>query len=224
MARAAATRRSRSFSDIYQKNAWNNGQGETRAGPGSFMNYTAATRKFLGSFIRSHNITTVADLSCSEMLWQPHIPGFADLELFAGYDIVPDAIEHARERLGVGVGRNPHVKLEVLDMVTGRLPRAFDLVLVRDTLFHLPILEALQVLEMINDSGSRFLGTTTIDSPKVRNAFIEAGEWYPLNIKKPPFSFPEPLAAVVEGYKGVDFYGSKKLGVWKLPVRPEEGK
>ena len=32
---------------------------------------------------------------------------------------------------------------------------------------------------------------------------------------------PAPLSETLEGFEGVDFYGSKKFGIWKLPIKPE---
>lgn len=220
--------RSRSFSDIYGKNKWNVGakpdarDSVTRAGPGSSLLYTAPVRAFLGSFIANFSIHSVADLSCNEMLWQPHIPGFSGLHLFSGFDIVPAAIEAARANMSSlaaqGVALPKELTLEVMDMASGLLPRAYDLVIVRDTFFHLPITDTLAALAHISSSGSRYLGTTTIDVDALRNAFIFPGEWYPLNLRKPPFLLPAPLVETKEGLPGTDYYGAKKFAVWSLPL------
>lgn len=226
--------RRRSFSEIYGADKWNVGalprEAVTRAGPGSSLHYTASVRAFLGALIRDHGITTVADLSCSEMLWQPHIPGFAGLASFSGFDIVPAAIATARGNLTAlaaqGMALPGEVVLEVRDMVAEPLPRAYDLVIVRDTFFHLPVTDALAALSHIVASGSRLLATTTIDSDALRNTFILPGEWYPLNLRKPPFLFPAPLAEVLEGLPGADYYGTKKFVVYRLPLEssaPVEG-
>jgi hypothetical protein len=224
---ALAPSRRRTFSEIYGQDKWNVGampdarDAVTRAGPGSSLLYTAAVREFLGAFIRNHSISTVADLSCNEMLWQPLIPGFAELHSFAGFDIVPAAIAVARANMSYLAAQGvalPAVTLEVMDMTSETLPRAYDLVIVRDTFFHLPITDTLAALTHIASSGSRFLGTTTIDLDKLRNAFIFPGEWYPLNLRKPPFFFPPPIAEVLEGLPGTDYWGTKKFSVWRLPL------
>jgi hypothetical protein len=226
--------RRRTFSEIYGQDKWNVGalarDAATRAGPGSSLHYTAAARAFLGALIRNHSIATVADLSCNEMLWQPHIPGFTGLASFSGFDIVPAAIAAARANLsalsgGGGSALPGELVLEVRDMVTEPLPRAYDLVIVRDTFFHLPVTDTLAALSRIAASGSRLLATTTIDSDALRNTFILPGEWYPLNLRKPPFLFPEPLAEVLEGLPGTDYWGTKKLAVYRLPLEsaPSEG-
>lgn len=212
-------RRSVAFDKIYSTDSWNLGsvEPETRAGPGSTIRYTQNVREFLGNVISTYNISTVVDMSCSEMLWQPHIPGFESLEQFTGYDIVPDAISAARQRLSGA----SNVELAVRDMVNDVLDRSFDLVIVRDTFFHLPITDALVAIAHINDSGSKYLGTTTIDDDAVKNAFVSPGEWYPLNVRKMPFMFPPALDMAQEGFAGTDYYGSKKFGIWKLPIQPD---
>lgn len=105
-----------------------------------------------------------------------------------------------------------------MDMTSESFSRAFDLVIVRDTFFHLPLTDVMSALSLIEASGSQYLGTTTIDDPKLRNTFILSGEWYPMNLYMPPFLFPEPISWVVEGISGVDYYGKKKFGIWKLPL------
>ena len=223
-----ASLRPRAFADIFRADSWNAGSMSaatdqvTRAGPGSSLEYTERVRSFLGNFFKSHNISRVADMSCSELLWQPLIPGFGDLELFVGFDIVPAAVERARariEKLRSSSTRLPRqIKLEVTDFVSERLFGSFDLVIVRDTFFHLPPTDALIALEHISASGSRFLGTTTIAIESIRNSFILPGEWYPLNLQKPPFSFPSPLNSTVEGFPGADYFGSKLFAIWPLPL------
>jgi hypothetical protein len=210
------------FSEIYSADKWNSGaqtfqnDSVTRAGPGSSLIYTEKVRLFLGDFIKQRNIKTVADLSCNELLWQPLIPGFSELKLFSGFDIVPGAIQLAKDR--VSKLQSPTIELAVMDMTSESLSRAFDLVIVRDTFFHLPLTDVMSALSLIEASGSQYLGTTTIDDPKLRNTFILSGEWYPMNLYMPPFLFPEPILWVVEGIPGVDYYGKKKFGIWKLPL------
>jgi hypothetical protein len=204
------------FTKIFHGDEWNlPGLSETRAGPGSTISYTAAARALLGAAIVDLNITSIADIACSEMVWQPLIPGFDGLKLYAGFDIVASAIANASARL-----RGSHVQLAVRDAVAEALPRAYDLVLARDVLFHLPALDALTALELINESGSRYLATTTIDDPGLRNVFIEPGSWYPINLRMAPFYFSAPLLETLEGRPGDDYYGKKKIGIWRLPVGP----
>ena len=103
-------------------------------------------------------------------------------------------------------------------MVSGcdSLP-AVDLVLLRDTLMHLPLTDALHVLERIDASGSRWLATTTFDTG-ADNAFIAPGSWYPVNLLRAPFLLAPPLSSVLEGHPGVDRYGEKRLALWRLPI------
>ncbi len=116
------------FSEIYTQNKWNSGaqtfqnDSVTRAGPGSSLIYTENVRIFLGNFFLERKIRTVAELSCNEMLWQPLIPGFSNLQLFSGFDIVPSAIELAKTRLSNIT--HPAIELSVMDMTSESLNRA----------------------------------------------------------------------------------------------------
>jgi hypothetical protein len=205
--------REETFHRIFHTNTW--GANETRAGPGSTIEYTANARTFLAGVIRELDIRTMVDLSCSEMNWQHMIDGFDGLTEFAGFDIVAETVERNRQRFAQLA---PRVRFEERDMVRKPLSRAFDLVLVRDTLFHLPLSDVMTVLSSIEDSGSKYLATTYFTGMKGSNCFIEPGSWYAVDLLAPPFLLPPPIDETLEGVPGTDYYGSKRLGLWELPL------
>lgn len=222
--------RGRTFADIARGDKWNNPaappeERATVAGPGSTVAYTEAVREWLGRVLVEQRVRTMADLSCSELLWQPLIPGWTGLESFAGYDIVPDVVERARTRAEAarGAASTPALHFAVADLVASSphddpLP-AVDLVLLRDTLMHVPPTDALHALERIDASGSSWLATTTFDTgDHASNVFILPGSWYAINLRQAPFLLGPPVASVLEGKPGVDRYGQKRLALWRLPV------
>lgn len=249
-----APRRSAVFRAIAATDAWNNPSAPleeraTVAGPGSSIAYTEPIREWLGRVIAEREIQTMADLSCSEMLWQPLIPGWGGLQAFSGYDIVPEVVNRARVRAMEAVGfdmvdqggslrsvhgavrgvrrrsvegrHGPALSFAVADLASAVEPLGkFDLVLVRDTLMHLPLTDALRTLERIDASGSKWLVTTTFDTGEQnrRNEFIAPGDWQPINLEIPPFEIGQPESWVNEGTPGVDFFGIKRLALWRLPV------
>jgi hypothetical protein len=160
--------REENFHRIYHTNTW--GANETRAGPGSTVAYTANARRFLADVIHDLNIHSMADLSCSEMNWQHLIEGFDALDEFVGYDIVAETVGRNAARFA----HSRNVKFEVRDMVRQPLDRPFDLVLVRDTLFHLPLSDVMTVLSAIEDSGSKYLATTYFSGMRGSNCFVGA--------------------------------------------------
>jgi hypothetical protein len=60
-------------------------------------------------------------------------------------------------------------------------------------------------------SGARYLLATTDFDVEI-NADIRSGDFRPLNLRKKPFCFPEPLMQISED--GVSKH--RKLGVWLL--------
>ena len=164
------------FSSIAAADAWNSaaarvardsGASHTLAGPGSTLNYTAAARQFLGAVIAAHGVRSMADLSCSELHWQMQIEGFWQLDSFAGYDIVPAVVETARARAEAaaataraGGGATPTFTFAVADSVSDAPFPAVDLVILRDTLMHLPLHDALAVLARIDASDDHIYGST----------------------------------------------------------------
>ena len=118
-----------------------------------------------------------------------------------------------------GMGLGPALRFAVDDLVNGPPLPAYDVVMVRDTLMHLSLTDALAALERIDASGSRYLITTTFDTGEHQsNTFIRPGSWYPINLQQLPFELGEPLSSVKEGLPGVDYYGKKTLALWQLPV------
>ena len=225
------THRREAFHAISQADAWNShetrGAGSTLAGPGSTLPYTAPVRAWLGGVLSTWRIRSVADMSCSELAWQTHIPGFFDLEAFTGFDIVPTLVQRAakaaadaaivRQTAGLSV---PRFTFSSADMVSDPTFPPHDLVILRDTLMHLPIADALLALARIDASGSKWLVTTTFNNSDsgASNEFIQPGSWFPVDLLESPFFFPQPVSATLEGLPGTDRYGKKMLGLWRLPV------
>ena len=144
--KAAAERKEREraqvFEGIYENFGWEpsaDGSKESRSGPGSYLKRTGASRAFLSDVIREYNITTMLDAGCGDVNWQGHITGIGNVDYF-GVDIVPQMIADNQRRLG---GRR--MRFAVKDVVKDDLGGPYDLVLCRDTLFHLPLWDAVQV-------------------------------------------------------------------------------
>ena len=82
--------------------------------------------------------------------------------------------------------------------------------------------DALAALKNIKRSGSRYLLTTTF-TERDSNMDIQTGQWRPLNMLKPPFSFPSPIMIINEKCtEGDGSWGDKSLGLWKISDIPAE--
>ena len=91
-----------------------------------------------------------------------------------------------------------------------------DLILCRDCLGHLPLHDVFRALRQFQQSESRYLLTTTFPGKRT-NRDLDAGEWQPLNLEAPPFSFPPTLRVINEKCsEGNGTFADKSLGLWRL--------
>lgn len=200
------------FSDIYRENRW--GGKESLSGPGSGKAATAPIARWLPALVAELGIANVLDVACGDGYWMPELPGYH------GIDVAPEAIARAR-------GLHPQRSFEVMD---GRyLPRvAYDLVMVRDALQHLPLRDGLRVLNAIRRTGSQWLLASTYTAPSARhgrtqaglNVDIAPGEAYSPDLTGEPFLMGQPMRLVPDGW---DYRTgrtirdpAKYLGLWKL--------
>ena len=95
------------------------------------------------------------------------------------------------------------------DVTRERLPRA-DALLSRNTLTHLSNEVVARALRLFKQSEARYLFATT--SPGADNADIQAGGWRRVDLTRPPFSLPPPLALLEDGPPANRSF----LGVWRL--------
>lgn len=127
---------------------------------------------------------------------------------YVGGDIVPALISDDTSRYG-----RPGRTFVVLDVIRDVLPDA-DVMLCRDCLIHLPNHLAVEALENVCASRIRYLLTTTCTDVE-ENVDIGLGGWRPVNLERPPFSLPAPLALYPEGG-----HEGRSLGLWKVADLP----
>ncbi len=188
------------FAEHTRTNGW--GSEESLSGTGSTLEQTAVIRQRLPELVRVYGVETILDIPCGDFNWMRHV----DLLVrYIGADIVDDLIRQNREAYA-----DDRRAFEVLDLTRDMLPRA-DLVLCRDCLFHLSFAHAAMALANIKASGSRLLLATT--NPELqRNRDIVTGGWRRLNLRRPPFSLPEPVLLIDEQIPGHD----KHIGLWRI--------
>jgi hypothetical protein len=99
-----------------------------------------------------------------------------------------------------------------------------DLILCRDCLVHLPLADAVNAVDNLRRSGSQYLLTTTFVNRDDNRDIPAAGGWRPLNLRRPPFNFPDPLLVLDERCTAGDGkYADKSLGLWLLASLPGPG-
>ncbi len=199
------------FANVYRRNSWR--EGETFSGPGSTLFQTVTIRRELPLLLESLGIRSVLDAGCGDLNWLKELQ--VPLRRYVGVDVVPELIEHNRQRYGSSTRR-----FRVLDITRHALPRV-DLVLCRDCLVHFSYADVFRALRRIRASGSTYLLTTTFPGREA-NLDVPSGSWRTLNYEKEPFRFPPPLRLVNEQLTMVadGAYADKSLGLWKLADLP----
>ena len=197
------------FSHIFRRNAWEDE--ESRSGPGSNLIQTARVREALPGLLADFEVRSLLDIPCGDFFWMSQVR--LDLEQYIGADIVAPLVEQNSQRYG-----NGRRSFAVKDITKDALP-VVDLVFCRDCLVHLSFADIGRALARINESGARFLLTTTFVGREA-NRDIPTGVWRPLNLEKPPFELGPPLRLINEGCTEEDGqHADKSLGLWSLPLR-----
>jgi SAM-dependent methyltransferase len=188
------------FDDIYRGNLWNGD--ESRSGPGSGSAATRSVRDAIVALVAELGVETVLDVGCGDGYWMPALPGYV------GYDA---------SRVAVRLARANHPDRAY----TTVLPwHAFDLVICRDVIQHLPLQDGLDLLDAIEGTRSTYLLASTYVGGV--NVDIPAGGCYSPDLTAEPFGFKPPERLIFDGHHyhehGTDAVRdpSKHLGLWRL--------
>ncbi len=200
---AAARQRRSAFEKIYRDNGF--GGIESRSGAGSDLPATVPLRSQLIHLLERYSIGSVLDMPCGDFNWMQHLTLRCR---YVGADIVPAIIDR-NVKLYARDGR----RFIVCDMVRGKLPRA-QLIFCRDGLVHLSFGDALLAIANFKRSGAAYLLATTFLEPRPNVDTPTGLYWRPLNMRQPPFDFPEPLELIRE--PAPEPYDDKSMGLWRL--------
>ena len=193
------------FTDIYRKNSW--GDTESRSGPGSTVFRTRLLRPALVQLLRDLKIKSVLDAGCGDFNWM-RVADLAEID-YIGVDIVNEIVKRNSDQYSDSSRR-----FECLDLTRDPLPAA-ELVLCRDCLVHFSFSDMDGALRRMRASGARYLLATTFDATET-NCDIVTGGWRPLNLQKPPFSFPRPVRKLWDGPRPDGSYRDKMLALYEL--------
>jgi hypothetical protein len=207
-ARVRGTHRSHRaiFGTIYRHKLW--ASDETASGPGSTRERAAAFRDDLIALLARLDTRVLLDAACGDFNWMAAV---ADtVPMYVGVDVVPGLVALTAERHG-RAGR----AFLCRDVTADPLPRA-DVILCRDCLVHFSLADGLTAVRNFARSGATYLLATTFADAE-RNTDIVTGGWRALNLERPPFLFPSPLAVVDERcLHSQGRYRSKRLALWAL--------
>lgn len=181
------------------------GNNQSRSGHGSTEETTTAIVIGLKPLLLSLKVGSLLDAPCGDFAWARRIDWSGIT--YTGADIVSDIIEENQQKFG-----SYNIHFQRLNICCDPLPQA-EAILCRDGLFHLSWEDALAALRNFKQSGAIYLLSTTFpQSPD--NVNIQTGEWYPINLQRPPFNFPNSQEQFQDGYQ------NRYLGVWRLSDIP----
>lgn len=198
------------FSEIHQRNLW--GSPESTSGPGSTLARAADFAPDVVALLHDLNARVLLDAPCGDFTWASIIADAVDT--YIGVDVVREIVERSQR-----LAASPDRTFLHRDLTSDPLPRA-DVILCRDCLVHFSFADIWRALRNFQQSGTRYLLTTTFIE-RDDNPDIITGGWRPLNLQRQPFGFPSPLAVVDEGCRhSGGIYLDKRLALWELASLP----
>jgi len=203
----APSRRER-FAAIYKNGLWQHAHDDVPgSGEGSSLAATVGLRSELPRILDSLQARTIIDLGCGDYTWM------RTLELsqnYIGVDVVQAVIGNNQRDFSDA----KHAFI-CMDVAEDELPDG-DAILCREILFHLSFSDIQAVLRNCAKKPRRYLFVTT-DSSTLINADIRSGDFRRLNLRRSPFSFPEPDHVIEDD--AVE--NGRKIGIWswdRLPM------
>ena len=190
------------FRQIYEIGVWRHEDGqEAGSGLGSELSRTNTIRTDLPRILSELGVETLVDVGCGDWTWMSHVTLPCR---YVGLDIVPEVVDRNTERFA-----SDTVSFRHLDAVTQELPRC-DAVLCREVLFHLSFEDARRLLDNIARNAVWMIVTT--DSGVWFNSNIPSGDFRPVNLQRPPFSFGAPAHWIMDD----ELVAFRRLGVWPI--------
>lgn len=178
------------FTRIYSRNQWGGAEGEYCSGAGSAPQVTSTYVGFVREFIRTHSISSVADLGCGDFRVGAQI---ASPEIsYVGVDVVDELIARNRDKFG-----SDRCRFEAADILSDPLPRA-DLCCVRQVLQHLSNREIAILLVrlaayryvLITEHHPAHDRLTRPNHDKPHGRYIRIHDGSGVFLDQPPFSLP----------------------------------
>ena len=199
------------FIDFYANRSW--GESASLSGDGSDLTQTATIREEIPILLRRYNCDTMVDAPCGDFFWMRMVD--LPVSKYTGVELVQEVIDFIQSKFS-----NEKYQFMQLDLTKGVIPKA-DMVLCRDCLVHLSYADIARAIRGFKASGSKYLLTTSFIN-RDYNYEIKTGEWHPLNLIKPPFNFPIPIAIIVENCtEDRGRYRDKTLCLWRIADLPD---
>jgi len=185
--RSARSRRKigRAFEDIYEKFRWNSpdNSGESRSGEGSTLANTRLIRKALVDLLSALDVQTMLDASCGDWNWMKEIAHH--LPAYTGLDVTRSVIQANRRRYRTESVNFIHT--DSLSFLRKCGDKAFDLILLRHTLEHLPTAYNVPLLKEVRRCARHALVTSCKLYTEDTNRTTDFGGCKPINLLLAPY-------------------------------------
>jgi hypothetical protein len=206
---------SKKFSKVYKENLFNGTV--SKSGNGSDFTQTETLRLELPNLFKKLEINSILDLPCGDFYWMSKVVS-KDL-VYTGADVVPALISKLNSEY-----KKQNLNFLKVNIVNDSIEK-YDAIFCRDLFVHLSNKDIAKSLKNITNSQSTYLLTTTFtrstgnkDLPR----FKPGVAWRTINLKEPPWRFPDPFYLINENCtEGDGLYSDKSLGVWKIKDLPK---
>jgi hypothetical protein len=200
------------FNQIYDKKGW--GEAGGGSGPGSTLEYTTTTRNIIYTIVQKYKINSILDAPCGAMAWMPDIlknlsSSSANFK-YHGVDLVEEVINKTREKYSNDF---KNWKFSVLDVTRGHLPADYDLIVSRDALQHLPLINIYEAIKSYAaaETNSRYLLVGGYMQSR-KNSNTQVGGYFDINLTLPPFN----LNKYVEIFREAETNAQKYLILYDI--------
>ena len=214
LARAVTKDSKEEFERIYKAHLWSQAGGGS--GQGSTLEYTRHTRTVLYDFILQHDVHSMVDAPCGSFHWMPallkRLEAHGRFLEYTGYDVVSSIIEDSQKAYA-----NVSKWNFMVSDITNKPLLHCDLIVSRDALQHLSIVQVWSVLRNFKVADPRFLLVGSYPS-NTQNVDIETGEYNSINLFAPPFNlFPMQIfSEQTEDTKHLYLYTQSQIRAWSL--------
>jgi len=182
---------------------WNeNKNRESSSGVGSSLENTENIRSELPNLFKKYKINTILDIPCGDFNWMRKLD-LSSLK-YTGMDISPSIIGTLDKEYG-----SESKFFEAKDIVKDSIETPYDLILSRDMLIHLSAENIMKVLGHFEESGSKYLLTSSY-LDQTNNEYSVDNGFFRVNLLLEPFNYPKPIHVITENETG------KYLCLWDM--------
>jgi len=169
------------FENIYKNKIWNNGDNNIPlSGPGSSIKNAIKCSVLLDDFIISNECKNILDLGCGDLTWISKTSFFNNNNInYTGVDIVENLIN-------THIKSYPKKHFIITDIINYKNLEHFDIIIIRDVIFHLKNEEILKILCNIKYKFKYLLITSCLNS--INNDNFDKWHFAEKNIHLEPFN------------------------------------